>query len=97
MVFLYALVWTNVVAKGVQALQTTFFDYVWENVFLTIDNLLIPCKISDERKCSLDCERSLPSHQEVKVLSQTLNCTSEVLSIPPETEGPGGRAEPLCF
>lgn len=65
-----------------------------KNVFLTIDNLLIPCKIWDERKCSLDCEKSLPSHREVKVLSQTLNCTSEVLSIPPETEGPGGRAEP---
>lgn len=73
-----------------QAPRTTFFDYVWENVFLTTDNLLIPCKIWDERKRSLDCEKSLPSHREVKVLSQTLNCTSEVLSIPPETEGPGG-------
>lgn len=55
-------------------------------------------KIRDERKCSLDCENSLPSHREVKALSQTPNCTSEVLSIPPETEGPRWRRwTPLLF
>lgn len=49
----------DAIAEGALALQTTFFDYVWENVFLTIDDLLIPCEIWDERKRSLDCEKIL--------------------------------------
>lgn len=68
-----------------------------QNVFLSIDNL-IPCEIRDERKRQLRLwTNSLPSHREVKALSQTLDCTSEVLSFPPETEGPGGGAETLAL